>query len=98
VFSTNKAEAFGYALVLGFLAFVWEPLPLLGGGLLIIVWANTRKEQSGRFTRAVATALGAGLAAAVGGWRAVADEDQDAVDDEPVDPAVAPAAGDGGTS
>lgn len=97
MFSTNKVEGLGYLLVLGFLGFVWAPLPLLGAGVLLVVWANTRAQQDGRFTRAVATALGAAAAAARVGWRAVVDEGQ-AVDEDPVDVvAAAPGAGDGGT-
>lgn len=91
MFSNNRVEAFGYACALGFLAFVWPPLVLLGTALLAVVWANTRPDRETRFSRAVFTALGASLAAAKAGWRAVADEDQGhAVTDDQGDKAVTP--------
>lgn len=44
------AEFAGFALVLGFLHFVWPPLVLLGAGVLLITYANTR-THSGRLAR-----------------------------------------------
>lgn len=76
MFSNGRVEAFGFACVLGFLGLVWLPLALLGAGLLAIVWANTRPEREGRFSRAAFAAVGASLAAARDAWRAVAQEDQ----------------------
>lgn len=53
------AELAGFALVLGFLWFVWPPLVLLGAGLLLVAYANTR-TRSGR----LGIAAGAAWAAA----------------------------------
>jgi fatty acid desaturase len=55
----NLVESLGFALVLAFLWFVWPPLVLLGAGVLLVVWANTR-SHNGR----VGTALGAAITAA----------------------------------
>lgn len=49
------AELAGFALVLGFLFFVWPPLVLLGAGLLLVTFANTR-THSGRVGLAVGAA------------------------------------------
>jgi hypothetical protein len=54
------AELIGFGLVIGFLWFVWPPLVLLGAGLLLVTWANTRSKSGGRF----GLALGAAVAAA----------------------------------
>ncbi|MDR7278926.1 hypothetical protein [Catenuloplanes atrovinosus] len=59
----DAAELVGYGLLLGFLWFVWPPLVLLGAGLLLVLWANTRPAGSGRFGTAVGAALAAGRAA-----------------------------------
>ncbi len=56
----NLAERAGYGLILGFLWFIWPPLVLLGAGLLLVTWANTRTKSGGRF----GLALGAAVAAA----------------------------------
>ena len=53
------AELVGFGLVIAFLWFVWPPLPLLGAGILLVVWANTRRGN-GR----VGAALGAAVSAA----------------------------------
>jgi hypothetical protein len=53
------AELAGFGLVIGFLWFVWPPLVLLGAGVLLVVWANTRRSD-GR----IGAALGVALAAA----------------------------------
>lgn len=54
----NVAEALGFGLILGFLWFVWPPLVLLGAGLLLVAWANTR-TSSGRLGAAVGAAAAA---------------------------------------
>lgn len=51
-------EAVGFALVVGFLWFVWPPLVLLGAGLLLVLWANTR-SRDGRVAASLAAAIGA---------------------------------------
>ena len=53
------AELAGFGLVVAFLWFVWPPLVLLGTGILLVTWANTR-QGNGR----VGAALGAAVAAA----------------------------------
>lgn len=55
----NLVETIGFGLVLAFLWFVWPPLALLGAGVLLVLWANTRRGD-GR----VSAALGAAIAAA----------------------------------
>lgn len=57
--TTNLAELVGFGLILGFLWFIWPPLVLLGAGLLLVAWANTRRS-SGR----VGAAFGAAVRAA----------------------------------
>lgn len=52
-------EVAGFGLMLGFLWFVWPPLVLLGAGLLLVAYANTR-TRSGR----LGIAAGAAWAAA----------------------------------
>jgi hypothetical protein len=52
-------EAAGFALVLGFLWFVWPPLVLLGAGILLVAAANTRTRGGGRLGLAVGAALAA---------------------------------------
>jgi hypothetical protein len=54
------AEVAGFGLILGFLWFVWPPLVLLGAGLLLVAYANTRGSRPGR----VGLAVGAAWAAA----------------------------------
>jgi len=69
----NLAELAGYGLVVGFLWFVWPPLVLLGAGLLLIIWANTRRPSASRGR--TAGAIAAAAAAARTAWRsASADE------------------------
>jgi hypothetical protein len=53
------AELAGFGLVLAFLWFVWPPLVLLGAGVLLVAYANTR-THSGR----LGIAAGAAWAAA----------------------------------
>jgi hypothetical protein len=67
---SNLAEAVGYACIVAFLYLMWAPLALLGTGLLIVLWANTRRPRPGRLAGAVATAMGAASAA----WRAASAE------------------------
>lgn len=57
--TNNIVEAVGFVLVLAFLWFVWPPLVLLGAGLLLVLWANTR-TTTGR----LGAVLGAATAAA----------------------------------
>lgn len=64
------AEVAGFALVLGFLYFVWPPLVLLGAGLVLITFANTR-TRSGR----VGLAAGAAWSAARRAYAASRDLD-----------------------
>lgn len=68
------AELVGFGLVIAFLWFVWPPLPLLGAGVLLVVWANTR-QGNGR----IGAALGAAVAAA---RRAYAAAKVPSVDDQ----------------
>ena len=42
--------------MLAFLWFVWPPLPLLGAGVLLVLWANTR-QRSGSLSAALAAAV-----------------------------------------
>jgi hypothetical protein len=56
---TNTVEAVGFGLILWFLYIVWPPAAILGGGLLLILWANVRSSR-GR----VAGAIGAAVHAA----------------------------------
>lgn len=69
------AELAGFGLMIGFLWFVWPPLTLLGAGVLLVVWANTR-QGNGR----VGAALGAATAAA---RRAYAAAKESAPGDQP---------------
>jgi hypothetical protein len=39
---SSALELVGFALVLGFLWFVWPPLVLLGAGVLLVLAANAR--------------------------------------------------------
>ena len=68
------AELAGFALMLGFLWFVWPPLVLLGAGLLLVVFANTR-SHSGR----VGLAAGAAWTAARRAYAAGRELDGDNV-------------------
>ena len=52
-------EFAGFALVIGFLWFVWPPLVLLGAGLFLVMRANTR-TRSGRLGAALAASIAAG--------------------------------------
>lgn len=52
----DTVEALGFALALAFLWFIWAPLVLLGAGILLIVWANTR-ARSGSLGAAVRAAV-----------------------------------------
>lgn len=52
------AELAGFALVLGFVYFVWPPLVLLGAGALLVAYANTRSKQ-GRLGVVVGAAVAA---------------------------------------
>ncbi|MEW2442797.1 hypothetical protein [Micromonospora marina] len=65
----NLVEAAGYALVLAFLYVVWAPLALLGGGLLLVVWANTRAARPAGARGRTAAAVGAAVAAARRAYR-----------------------------
>lgn len=62
---TNTVEAAGYALVVVFLAACWPPLALLGSGVLLVVYANTRRPTKGR----TAAAVGAAWTSARTAWR-----------------------------
>lgn len=55
----NLAELAGFGLILGFLWFVWPPLVLLGAGILLVTWANTRTKSGGRLGLAVGAAIAA---------------------------------------
>lgn len=61
----NTAELAGFGLILGFLWFVWPPLVLLGAGILLVLWANTRRTSGGR----LGAAAGAAWAAARSAYR-----------------------------
>jgi hypothetical protein len=69
------AEVAGFGLILGFLYFVWPPLVLLGGGLLLVAWANTR-TRSGR----LGGAAGAAWSAARRAYTSTAREIEDGSD------------------
>lgn len=53
------AELAGFGLILGFLWFVWPPLVLLGAGILLVAYANTRSSRPGRFGLAAGAAWAA---------------------------------------
>jgi hypothetical protein len=55
---SNLIEALGFALIVFFLYLCWPPLAVLGAGLLLVAWANTRRSD-GRLAAAAAAALGA---------------------------------------
>ena len=59
---TGLVELIGFALVVAFLYFVWPPLVLLGAGLLLVLWANTRRSD-GRTVAAWSAAFTAARAA-----------------------------------
>lgn len=63
-------ELAGFGLILGFLWFVWPALVLLGAGLLLVVYANTR-THSGR----LGLSAGAAWAAARRAYAASRDGD-----------------------
>lgn len=71
------AELAGFGLILGFLWFVWPPLVLLGAGLLLVAYANTR-THSGR----IGLATGAAWAAARRAY--AASRDLEAADTAPL--------------
>lgn len=60
----NLVEAVGYALIVAFLYLVWAPLALLGGGLLLVAWANVRAARPASQRGRTAAALGAAWGAA----------------------------------
>ncbi|MGA4726285.1 hypothetical protein ACPB67_02595 [Micromonospora taraxaci] len=66
----NLIEAVGYGLILAFLYLLWAPLALLGGGLLLVVWANTRAARSAGARGRTAAAFGAAVGAARRAYRA----------------------------
>jgi fatty acid desaturase len=68
------AELAGFGLVLAFLWFVWPPLVLLGAGILLVAYANTR-SRSGR----LGIAAGAAWAAARRAYLASRDVEGDNV-------------------
>lgn len=68
-------EVAGFGLILGFLWFVWPPLVLLGAGLLLLMYANTRGASSGRLGLAVGAALAAARRAYAAG-RELEDPDK----------------------
>lgn len=45
---SNVLELLGCVLILAFLWFVWQPLVLLGAGVLLVVWANARAVRPDR--------------------------------------------------
>lgn len=55
----STAELAGFGLILAFLWFIWPPLVLLGAGLLLVTWANTRTKSGGRFGLAIGAAVAA---------------------------------------
>lgn len=59
---SNLIEFVGYALIVAFLWFIWPPLALLGAGILLVMWANTRTSK-GRTAAALTAAVTAGRAA-----------------------------------
>lgn len=52
-------ETAGFGLILGFLWFVWPPLVLLGAGVLLVAYANTRSSSPGRLGLAAGAAWAA---------------------------------------
>lgn len=54
----NLVELAGFGLMLAFLWFLWPPLVLLGAGVLLVVWANTRRGN-GRIGAALGAAINA---------------------------------------
>lgn len=69
----SVVELAGFGLVLGFLWFVWPPLVLLGAGILLVAWANTRTASGGRFGLAVGAAWSAARRAYAAGREMEAD-------------------------
>lgn len=65
----NLVEAVGYGLILAFLFLLWAPLALLGAGLLLVVWANTRAVRPAGARGRTAAAVGAAVAAARRAYR-----------------------------
>lgn len=61
----NLAEFVGCLMFVGFLYLCWPPLALLGGGALLVVWANFTAPRKGRLARS----LGAAFGAASRAWR-----------------------------
>lgn len=57
----NVIEALGFGLILAFLYAVWSPLALLGAGVLLVLYANTRSGSGGR--------MGAAFGAATASFR-----------------------------
>ena len=53
---TNIVEAVGFALILWFLYIVWPPAAILGAGILLILWANSRTSR-GRTAAAIGAAV-----------------------------------------
>jgi hypothetical protein len=66
-------EVAGFGLILGFLWFVWPPLVLLGAGLLLVMYANTRTKSGGRLGLAVGAAFIAARRAYAAGRELEAD-------------------------
>lgn len=60
----NVAEAIAYGLAIAFLYLVWAPLALLGGAVLLWVWANFTRPSKG-----LAAAVGASAGAAYRAWK-----------------------------
>lgn len=52
----KAVEFFGFCLVVGFWWFVWPPLVLLGTGLVLLLFANTRGARPARLGVALAAA------------------------------------------
>lgn len=69
------AEVAGFGLILTFAWFLWPPLPLLGGGLLLVLYANTR-TRSGRVSAVVSAAVAAARNAYVAARPALDDTTQ----------------------
>lgn len=44
----NALQLAGFALLIGFSWFVWEPAPLLVAGVLLVVWAEARQVRARR--------------------------------------------------
>jgi hypothetical protein len=53
---TNTVEAVGFGLILWFLYILWPPATILGGGLLLILWANVRTSK-GKTSAAIGAAV-----------------------------------------